>query len=130
MWIFTDQIYFLQYSMFLNINSLTWVNTNNSEQMKTKGYAAIEAGGQLKEFEYDLGPIGDHQVDVKVETCGLCYSDVSMIDDQWGMTTFPFVPGHEIIGTVEAVGSHVKHLHMGQRVGVGWESGSCGTCES
>jgi len=98
--------------------------------MKTNGYAAIEPGGQLKEFEYDLGPIGDHQVDVKVETCGICYSDVSMIDNQWGMTTYPFVPGHEIIGTIEAVGSHVKHLYIGQRVGVGWESGSCGTCES
>ncbi len=98
--------------------------------MKTNGYAAIEPGGQLKEFTYDLGPIGDHQVDVKVETCGICYSDVSMIDNHWGMTTYPFVPGHEIIGTIEAVGSHVKHLHIGQRVGVGWESGSCGTCES
>lgn len=98
--------------------------------MKTKGYAATEPGGQLKEFEYDLGPVGDHQVDVKVETCGICYSDVSMIDNHWGLTTYPFVPGHEIIGTIESVGSHVKHLHIGQRVGVGWESGSCGTCES
>lgn len=98
--------------------------------MKTNGYAAIEPGGQLKEFTYDLGPIGDNQVDVKVETCGICYSDVSMIDNHWGMTTYPFVPGHEIIGTIEAVGLHVKHLHIGQRVGVGWESGSCGTCES
>lgn len=98
--------------------------------MKTRGYAAMEAHGQLTEFEYDLGPIGDHQVDVKVETCGICYSDVSMIDNHWGMTTYPFVPGHEIIGTIESLGSHVKHLKIGQRVGVGWESGSCGTCES
>ena len=98
--------------------------------MKTIGYAAIEAGGQLKEFEYDLGVIGDHQVDVKVETCGICHSDMSMLDNEWGMTTYPFVPGHEIIGTIETLGSHVKHLHIGQRVGVGWESGSCGTCES
>jgi hypothetical protein len=46
----------------------------------------------LKEFEYDLGPIGDHQVEVKVETCGICHSDVSMIDNIWGMTSYPFVP--------------------------------------
>ena len=98
--------------------------------MKTKGYAAFEAGGQLEKFEYDLGPVGDHQVDVKVETCGICYSDVSMMDNHWGMTTYPFVPGHEVIGTIEAIGTHVKHLKVGQRVGVGWESGSCGTCES
>ena len=97
--------------------------------MKTKGYAATEPGGQLKEFEYDLGPLGDHQVDVKVDYCGLCYSDVSMLDNHWGMTTYPFVPGHEVIGTVESVGSHVNHLKVGQRVGIGWESSSCGTCE-
>ncbi|MCL4118684.1 UNVERIFIED_CONTAM: hypothetical protein GTU68_027628 [Idotea baltica] len=97
--------------------------------MITKGFAATEQGGILETFEYDLGPLGSHQVDVKVESCGLCYSDVSMIDDHWGMTTYPFVPGHEIIGTVENTGSHVKHLQIGQRVGIGWEAGSCGTCE-
>ena len=97
--------------------------------MKTTGFAATEPGGRLKEFEYDLGPLGDHQVDVKVESCGICYSDVSMLDNHWGMTSYPFVPGHEVIGIVESVGSHVKHLVSGQRVGVGWTSGSCGICE-
>jgi uncharacterized zinc-type alcohol dehydrogenase-like protein len=95
----------------------------------TTGFAATEAGGKLKEFKYDLGPLGDHYVDVKVDYCGLCFSDLSMLDNHWGMTTYPFVPGHEIIGTIEAVGSHVKGLTVGQRVGVGWSSGSCGTCE-
>ncbi|MDZ7608098.1 MAG: NAD(P)-dependent alcohol dehydrogenase [Cyclobacteriaceae bacterium] len=93
------------------------------------GYAATEPGGQLKKFEYDLGPLGDHQVDVKVENCGICHSDVSMLDNHWGMTTYPFVPGHEVVGTIAAVGSHVKNLAPGQRVGVGWLSGSCGICE-
>jgi uncharacterized zinc-type alcohol dehydrogenase-like protein len=95
----------------------------------TTGFAATEAGGKLKEFQYDLGPLGDHQVDVKVDYCGLCYSDLSMLDNQWGMTTYPFVPGHEIIGTIETLGSHVKGLTIGQSVGVGWSSGSCGNCE-
>lgn len=95
----------------------------------TTGFAATEAGGKLKEFQYDLGPLGDHQVDVKVDYCGICHSDLSMLDNHWGMTTYPFVPGHEIIGTVEAIGSHVKGLSIGQRVGVGWSSGSCGVCE-
>jgi uncharacterized zinc-type alcohol dehydrogenase-like protein len=53
-----------------------------------------------------------------------------MLDNHWGMTQYPFVPGHEIIGTVEAMGAHVKGLTLGQRVGVGWSSGSCGICES
>lgn len=98
--------------------------------MITKGFAATEAGGVLKPFEYDLGPLGDHQVDVKIDYCGICYSDLSMLDNHWGMTQYPFVPGHEIIGTVEAMGSHVKNFTLGQRVGVGWSSGSCGICES
>jgi uncharacterized zinc-type alcohol dehydrogenase-like protein len=96
----------------------------------TKGYAATEAGGILKPFEYDLGPLGDHQVDVKTDYCGICYSDLSMLNNHWGMTQYPFVPGHEIIGTVEAMGAHVKGLTLGQRVGIGWSSGSCGICES
>ena len=96
----------------------------------TTGYAATEPGGQLEKFQYDIGPLGDHQVDVKVENCGICHSDISMLDNHWGMTTYPFVPGHEVVGTVEAVGSHVKNLKPGQRVGVGWVASSCGTCES
>jgi uncharacterized zinc-type alcohol dehydrogenase-like protein len=99
------------------------------EQIMTKGYAAKEPGGKLEVFEYDLGPLDDHHVDVKVNYCGICYSDVSMLDNRWGMTQYPFVPGHEIIGTVEAIGTHVKGLTPGQKVGVGWSSGSCGTCE-
>ena len=95
----------------------------------TTGFAATEAGGKLKEFQYDLGPLGDHQVDVKVDYCGICYSDIAMLDNHWGMSRYPFVPGHEIIGKVEAFGAHVKGLSVGQCVGVGWSSGSCGCCE-
>jgi uncharacterized zinc-type alcohol dehydrogenase-like protein len=47
--------------------------------MKTIGFAALEAGAELKPFEFDLRPLGDHQVDVKVEHCAICYSDVSML---------------------------------------------------
>jgi len=97
--------------------------------MKTFGFAALEAGAELKPFEFDLGPLGDHQVDVKVEHCGICYSDVSMLHNHWGLTKYPFVPGHEIIGIVESTGAHVSRLKPGQRVGIGWSSGSCNTCE-
>ena len=94
-----------------------------------KGYAANEPGGELKAFEYELGPLGDNQVDMKVEYCGICHSDLSMLDNEWGMTQYPFVPGHEIIGIVEAAGVNVKKLTVGQRVGLGWNSGSCMACE-
>ncbi len=97
--------------------------------MTINGYAASSPGGELKEFDYKQGQLGINQVDIKVESCGICHSDLSMLDNEWGMTQYPFVPGHEIIGTVEAVGENVNNLRNGQRVGLGWSSGSCMTCE-
>jgi len=94
-----------------------------------KGYAATEPGGELKAFEYELGPLGDHQVDIKVEYCGICHSDLSMLDNDWGLTQYPFVPGHEIVGRVDAIGARAKGVPVGPRVGLGWYAGSCMTCE-
>jgi uncharacterized zinc-type alcohol dehydrogenase-like protein len=95
----------------------------------TKGYAATMPGGPLELIEYETGALGEHQVDIKVEYCGICHSDIHMIDNAWGMSQYPLVPGHEIIGHIVAMGSHVKGLKIGQRVGVGWNNGSCMTCE-
>lgn len=97
--------------------------------MKVKAYAAESAGAEIKPFEYELGPIGLNQVDIKVESCGICHSDLSMLDNEWGFTQYPFVAGHEVIGLVESIGENVKGLKKGQRVGLGWSSGSCMTCE-
>ncbi|MBC8123521.1 MAG: NAD(P)-dependent alcohol dehydrogenase [Gemmatimonadaceae bacterium] len=95
-----------------------------------KAYAAHEPGGELKPFEYDPGPLGDEEVEIQVEYCGICHSDLSMLDNEWGMTTYPFVPGHEVVGTVSALGKDVKKpLEVGQRVGLGWYSRSCMVCE-
>lgn len=92
-------------------------------------YAAFEQGGVLQPFEYDPGPLGRQQVDIQVEYCGICHSDLSMIQNEWGMTQYPFVPGHEIVGTVAEIGSEVTTLQVGQRVGLGWYSSSCMHCE-
>lgn len=97
--------------------------------MKVKGYAASEEGGKLEVFEYQLGDIDSNQVDIKVESCGICHSDLSMLDNEWGMTQYPFVPGHEVIGIVHATGDNVKSVKPGDRVGLGWSSGSCMRCE-
>ncbi|MEQ8385581.1 MAG: NAD(P)-dependent alcohol dehydrogenase [Coleofasciculus sp. A1-SPW-01] len=94
-----------------------------------KAYAAHEPGGQLQPFEYDPGTLGDEEVEIKVEYCGICHSDLSMLDNEWGMTEYPFVPGHEVVGTIAALGDKVTTLNLGQRVGLGWFSGSCMTCE-
>lgn len=92
-------------------------------------YAATEAGGPLAPFEYEPGTLGDRQVEVAVQYCGICHSDLSMLNNDWGITTYPFVPGHEIVGTVQAIGDRVEGLEIGQTVGVGWFSGSCLRCE-
>ena len=93
-----------------------------------KAWAATEAGGALAPFEYDLGPIGADEVDISVDHCGICHSDVSMIDNEWGMTAYPLVPGHEVTGRVAATGAGVTHLSVGDRVGLGWQSGYCMHC--
>ena len=95
-----------------------------------KGYAAFKAGGELKPFEFDPGDLGAHEVEIEVEYCGICHSDLNMIDNDWGMTEFPLVPGHEVAGTVAAVGEGVRNLQVGQRVGLGWHAGYCMTCST
>lgn len=96
--------------------------------MQVKAFAASEQGGKLKPFEYELGPLGPQDVDITVEHCGICHSDLSMLENAWGMTTYPFVPGHEVAGTVAAVGSLVTNVAVGDRVGLGWHAGYCLSC--
>lgn len=94
-----------------------------------RGYTASAKGEPLKLTEFDPGPLGPEQVEVAVEYCGICHSDLSMLDNEWGLTKYPIVPGHEIIGKVTALGGQAKKLRVGQRVGIGWTSGSCLACE-
>jgi uncharacterized zinc-type alcohol dehydrogenase-like protein len=96
---------------------------------KVNAYAAQVAGGNLQPFKYELPDLGSDQVDIKVHYCGICHSDLSMINNEWGMSQYPLVPGHEIIGEVVAIGSEVKNLHLGDLVGQGWSSGSCMHCK-
>jgi uncharacterized zinc-type alcohol dehydrogenase-like protein len=70
------------------------------------------------------------QVEIAVEACGICHSDLSMLHNDWGMTAYPFVPGHEIVGRVSAVGAGVTTHKVGERVGLGWFSGSCMSCRT
>ena len=93
-----------------------------------KGFAADKAKGQLKPFEFNPGDLKPDQVEIDVDYCGICHSDLSILDNEWGFSQYPFVPGHEVSGKVGQVGSAVKHLKVGQRVGLGWYSGSCMTC--
>lgn len=90
--------------------------------------AAKSAGGKLEAFSYDPGPLQDAQVEIEVQYCGICHSDLSMRNNEWRQTQYPFVPGHEAIGTVMAMGRDAKSVRTGQTVGLGWNSGSCLHC--
>ncbi len=96
---------------------------------KIQAYAAFEAGARLKPFEYDAGPLAPDNVEIAVEYCGICHSDLSMMDNEWGFSEYPLVPGHEVIGTISAVGDQVTDLAVGDKVGLGWHAGYCNTCQ-
>src|SRR5262245_28698006 len=93
-----------------------------------KAYAAITPRAPLEPFSFDLGEIGPEEVEIKVTHCGICHSDLSMLDNEWGMSKYPLVPGHEAVGTVVDLGEQAKGLKIGQRVGVGWSAYSCLSC--
>jgi len=93
-----------------------------------RALAAKQKSGKLEAFEYEPGPLGAEQVEIDVAYCGICHSDLSMLDNEWQMTAYPFVPGHEVVGKVSAAGNSVKGLMVGQTVGLGWFSGSCMSC--
>src|SRR5579859_3176579 len=76
----------------------------------------------------DLGPLGAEEVEIAVEHCGVCHSDVSVLNNDWGISQYPVVLGHEIIGKVVAIGSVAKGVSVGQRVGIGWTANSCMHC--
>ena len=93
------------------------------------GFAVHAAGAHLLAYKYDPGELQTHEVEIKISHCGVCHSDVHLIDNDWGISKYPFIPGHEIVGTVVGVGSGVKDRTMGERVGVGWQADICGICE-
>ena len=97
--------------------------------MAIHGFAATGKQKRLEKFEYDPGELTFDEVEIDVEYCGICHSDLSMIDDEWGVSEYPFIPGHEVVGRVAAVGENVSHLKAGQRVGLGWKCRSCMTCD-
>lgn len=97
---------------------------------KFNGWAVHEKGQALKPFSFNPGPLGAEDVELRVESCGICHSDISMVDNEWGLSTYPLVPGHEVIGVIEAAGPAVKGVKVGDRVGVGWFTESCMHCST
>ena len=94
-----------------------------------QGLAAHAAGSELLPLRFDPGKLGAREVEIAITHCGICHSDLHLIANDWGISQYPFIPGHEIVGTVAALGSEVRSLEVGQRVGLGWQSNSCGQCQ-
>jgi D-arabinose 1-dehydrogenase-like Zn-dependent alcohol dehydrogenase len=95
--------------------------------MKIRAYAVKEKGGKAEPFIYER-KVGKNTVLVKVTHCGIAMGDIQIINDDWGDTSFPVVPGHEIIGIVEQTGSGVTSLKNGDRVGIGYQQEACFKC--
>jgi uncharacterized zinc-type alcohol dehydrogenase-like protein len=93
-----------------------------------RGWAVHAPKEKLKLFNFNTGPLGSEEVEIDIEHCGICHADLSMIKNEWGMSQYPFIPGHEVVGKISAVGSHAKNLQIGQKVGVGWNAISCMHC--
>ena len=82
-----------------------------------KAYAAPEMGKPFEAIEYDPGELRSDEVEIAVDYCGICHSDLSMLDNEWGMTAFPFVGGHEVVGRVARIGEHVPSVGVARTLG-------------
>lgn len=92
------------------------------------GWAASGAKRELEPFTYDAGPLGAEEVEIAVEYCGLCHSDLSILNNDWGLSRYPVILGHEAVGRIVALGDSAKGLKVGQYVGIGWSASSCMHC--
>jgi alcohol dehydrogenase (NADP+) len=96
--------------------------------MKVLAYAAKEAKAPLSPYSFERRALDDYDVAIDIQHCGICHSDIHQVNDEWGGSTFPMVPGHEITGIVTEIGSNVAHYKVGERVGVGCFVDSCRKC--
>jgi D-arabinose 1-dehydrogenase-like Zn-dependent alcohol dehydrogenase len=96
---------------------------------KMRAAQVARPGGPLEIVEREIPQPGPGQVRIKVQACGICHSDSLAKEGHWPGIQYPRVPGHEVVGVVDAVGSGVVQWKPGQRVGVGWHGGNCGYCD-
>ena len=96
---------------------------------KTRAYAAPAAKAPLAPHSFERREPKEHDVVIDIKYCGICHTDVHQARDEWGGGIFPMVPGHEIVGVVPRVGSHVVKFKPGDKVGVGCLVDSCRVCE-
>ena len=97
--------------------------------MHTYGYGKQKKSGSMEPIQFDRDPAHAGEVAIEITHCGVCHSDLHQVNDDWGNTVWPCVPGHEIVGTVTSVGEGVSKFKVGDRVGVGCMVNSCQECD-
>ena len=98
--------------------------------LPTRGYAVKNATSPLAPFNFERREVGPHDVFIKILYCGICHSDIHQARNEWNNAIYPMVPGHEIVGRVEKIGSAVKKFKVGDTAGVGCMVDSCRICDS
>ncbi len=98
--------------------------------IQTKGYAAADSKTDLAPWEFERRALGPHDVQIEIQYCGVCHSDLHQIKNEWFEGIFPMVPGHEIVGKIIKTGTHVKNFKTGELAGVGCLVDSCRTCDN
>jgi uncharacterized zinc-type alcohol dehydrogenase-like protein len=96
----------------------------------TKAYSASSAKARVLPTEIERRPVAANDVQIAIEHCGVCHTDIHFVNNDWGMTNYPVVPGHEIVGRVTEVGSAVSKFKVGDRAAIGCLVDSCGVCSN
>jgi alcohol dehydrogenase (NADP+) len=96
--------------------------------IQAQGYAAQQAKAPLRQYSFERRDPRNYDVVVDIQYCGICHTDVHQVNDEWGGSIFPMVPGHEIVGIVTKVSAKVSRYKLGDRVGVGCLVDSCRQC--
>ena len=107
-----------------------FAGSNHSENISTKGFAAINTDGILSPWHFERRAVGDHDVQIEILYCGVCHSDIHTVRSEWRPEKYPLVPGHEIAGRIIKVGKYVTKFKIGDHAGVGCMVDSCGVCVS
>src|SRR5262245_27757208 len=106
------------------------VETEARTTLPSKAYAAQSSTSRLAPFNFERRRPGPHDVLIQIKYCGVCHTDLHFVRNEWGMSIYPLVPGHEIVGIVSAVGEQVLKFKPGDTVGVGCLVDSCRTCDN
>lgn len=99
-------------------------------ELKFQAYASLKPGEKLQPWEYEPAPLGSNDVEIAVTHNGLCHTDIHMRDNDWNVSKFPLVAGHEVVGNVTQIGADVTGIKIGDRLGFGWISNSCRVCDA